>query len=114
MRGRHDDIPEDVKALIEQYDLPRNIIPDQQVACVDSTFGFSDQVSRYDVGNEYRLGLGAWARVGQHLHFKTEIQRMADGYLRQLLNVRSAGPIPDYVAVHIRRTGELVVSECSA
>ena len=108
IRGRdHPAIPPESQAIIRDHNLPQpSSPPDQHVSCIDTTFGFSDQVDRFDVGNEYRVGLGSWARVAQHLRFTKEINEVAQGFVREMLGVRAGAPVPDYVAVHIRRSGE--------
>lgn len=78
--------------------------PDAHVACIDTTFGFVEQINRYDVGGEYRSGTGAWAAVGNRMRFSPGIERIGEMYLREILGVR--GDVPPFIAVHIRRGGE--------
>lgn len=61
-----------------------SVWPDPHLACIDSTFGFGEQIDRYDVGGEYRSGTGAWAAVGNRMRFSRGVERIGEMYLREI------------------------------
>jgi hypothetical protein len=71
--------------IMKNYSMPHpSVWPDPHLACVDTTFGFGEQIDRYDVGGEYRSGTGAWAGVGNRMRFSKGVTRIGEMYLREI------------------------------
>ncbi|KAJ7124584.1 hypothetical protein C8R43DRAFT_1135539 [Mycena crocata] len=70
--------------------------PDDQLFCCNSIYVGIDMLE--DAGDVNP----AWHAVGQHMHWTTRIQDIADSYKRQTLGVPAEEPIPPYIAVHVR------------
>ncbi|KAJ7512366.1 hypothetical protein B0H11DRAFT_2151873 [Mycena galericulata] len=54
---------------------------------------------------EYAIDLSPmWRFVGQHLHWTSKLQQVAESYFRKTLGIAADAPIPPYISVHARRT----------
>lgn len=86
IRARHtQDPPAESMEIMKNYSMPHpSVWPDPHLACVDTTFGFGEQIDRYDVGGEYRSGTGAWAGVGNRMRFSKGVTRIGEMYLREI------------------------------
>lgn len=69
--------------------------PDSHLSCIDTTFGFVDQIHYYDVGGEYRAGLGAWAVVGSKIRFQRGVELLGQKYLRDIFGLKRNADIPN-------------------
>ncbi|KAJ7780311.1 hypothetical protein DFH07DRAFT_794576 [Mycena maculata] len=72
--------------------------PDQHLLCFDD-------LSLVSARNpwEYSQEMSpAWRFVGQHMHWSSRIQYIADSYTRKALGIVPTDPIPPYIAVYAR------------
>ena len=82
------------------------MLPDDQLACMDSTYYALVDPERYDLGDEWRSGMGTWSAVGRYMRFQPGLVRMARDLLRDIWGLGWGDDVPEYMAVHIRRGGE--------
>ncbi|KAF7356995.1 hypothetical protein MVEN_01036100 [Mycena venus] len=74
--------------------------PDEHILCYDmlyfvgahEVFEFTEDISP------------AWRFVGQHMHWHPKLERLAQMYIRDTLDIAPRAAIPPYIAVHARRT----------
>lgn len=94
-RGHSYSLSDNSRALLEKWgnDIPE-LDPDDHVACVDHMYNFSDDPIHLDSREEFRNGVGTWARVGQHMRYKPSWLKLADKYLRRIFEVPNGAPIP--------------------
>ncbi|KAG1754887.1 uncharacterized protein EDB91DRAFT_1276371 [Suillus paluster] len=77
-----------------QVSLP----PDDQVLCFDYLYYIGAQ-NAWEWESDYSP---AWRYVGQHMHWNTSLERLADAHARRAMNVPVDEPTPPYIAIHIR------------
>ncbi|KAJ7156874.1 hypothetical protein C8R43DRAFT_1183282 [Mycena crocata] len=83
------------KSPTHQVALP----PDEHTFCIDmlyyvgaqQTFEFTQDLSP------------AWRFVGQHIHWNSKIQKIAESYVRSTLGISQRASVPSYIAIHARR-----------
>ena len=59
--------------------------PDKHLSCIDTTFGMVEQIGRYDMGAEARLGLGVWSQVLSKMRFSKGVEALGEKYLKETL-----------------------------
>jgi hypothetical protein len=47
-----------------------------------------------------------WNEVGRYTYWREDVQHLADNYLRDAFGISKGEDVPDYISVHIRRTGK--------
>ncbi|KAJ7493304.1 hypothetical protein B0H11DRAFT_956715 [Mycena galericulata] len=74
--------------------------PDEHLLCYDMLY----YTGAHQVF-EYATDLSpVWRFVGQHLHWTSKLQQVAESYSRKTLGIAADAPIPPYISVHARRT----------
>ncbi|KAF7314947.1 hypothetical protein MIND_00008700 [Mycena indigotica] len=78
--------------------LQLEVTPDDHLMCFDYLFTTCEN-SAHDIWMDYS---STWRQIGQYLHFHPKIERLAQEYLRKILDVAVGEDIPPYIAVHVR------------
>jgi len=79
--------------------------PDEHLACVDYLYYVCAHTSF-----EYEHDISpAWRFVVKNFRWASQLQAIADGYLRRIFNIPEHEPIPPYIAIHARRANDFIV-----
>lgn len=76
-----------------QFPAPQ-MKPDEHLACIDSSYWYIEQPTRFDLHEEWRRGLGVWATVAQYARWKPEVEDFAMRVGKRMLGVRDDEQMP--------------------
>jgi hypothetical protein len=103
------DVAKRKKNLKDGFDTAHTSPPTDQIMCFDNTLFLGPIMFREAFIGDLPIepavpGEGlSWQNVGQHLHFNSRVERLADDYLMRLFHVKSPAKIPPFITVHLRR-----------
>jgi len=90
--------------------------PDEQLLCYDYLYyACTNQPTEY----EFDYG-AAWAHVVQHLHWREELEHIAEAVVRRTIGVEAGQPTPPWITIHVRHDdfldycGDFSPEECFA
>ncbi|KAF8321319.1 hypothetical protein DL93DRAFT_2152536 [Clavulina sp. PMI_390] len=75
--------------------------PDQHLLCLDSLYftGFVYNIDSFDSGHA-----PVWRAVAQYARFLPSVNRLAKTYIRRAFGLAETDEIPQFIAIHIRRS----------
>ncbi|KAJ7639163.1 hypothetical protein FB45DRAFT_904876 [Roridomyces roridus] len=77
------------------------MLPDQHLFCIDYLF-CSSILHDWDAYDSPHAP--SWRQIGQHMRWRADKVKLAQSYLRKAFGLRSSQPIPEFIAMHVRRT----------
>ena len=76
--------PSSAARLSEQGWPEPERLPDDQLACMESTYWLVEDAENISLHDEWREGKGTWDKVGRHMRFQPGLVRVAGDYLRDV------------------------------
>ena len=99
---KHPTIHPETQARLDELKQPLpEVLPSDKFACIDSVY-WCHNAGR-GLHEDWHKGEGAWLNVGIHLRWQPGFVQLADDFLRNIFDLRPNAPIPQYMAIHIRR-----------
>lgn len=87
--------PETSTELLTTFHMPEpKVDPEDQIACVDNTFGLASTPSYSWDELIYNVPSGAWDAVGRHLRWTPLVMTRAEEALRHMFEIGPHEPIP--------------------
>ncbi|KAJ7170932.1 hypothetical protein C8R43DRAFT_71801 [Mycena crocata] len=77
------------------------MLPDQHLFCIDHLF-YTSITTDYDSYDSAYAP--SWKEVGQYMRWRPDVVDLAKSFLREAFNVKPGETIPEFVAMHVRRT----------
>ncbi|CAD6590721.1 MAG: hypothetical protein TREMPRED_005867, partial [Tremellales sp. Tagirdzhanova-0007] len=88
------------------WNLPP-VDPENDIACIDAYLYYTLPTDGYE-GQQWLDreddDANTWMRIGTHLHWRQDVQDLADQYIRNAFGLNHGERIPPYISVHVRRT----------
>ncbi len=86
-----------------------SVQPDRKLACIDNFIYYTFAKAEFEVPpwldrEDYESN--TWTQVGRYLRWRKDVKDLAMAFLRKGWGLTESEPMPPYVSVHIRRTGE--------
>ncbi|KAJ7170923.1 hypothetical protein C8R43DRAFT_981584 [Mycena crocata] len=77
------------------------MLPDEHLFCIDHLF-YTNILRDYDSYDSAHAP--SWKEVGQHMRWRPNVVDLAKSFLREAFHVKPGESIPEFVAMHVRRT----------
>ena len=88
-------LPLEIASRLKEKEWPTpERVPEQQLACLESTYWLISDPESNDLHDEWRKGKGTWETVGRAMRFQPGLRRMAEDYAREMFGVGWGEEVP--------------------